>query len=228
MKLFLRIKSGKRQGDEFHLRDGMKIGRKNADIMLPDPKVSSLHAIVEKKGKSRWRLLDQGSRNKIQANDKDLQELYLKPGQEFQLGATVFEVFDRQEDEAIADWRMTVLQVMKKLSTEPNTIQREVHSFHKLMSLHYLTGNQAGKKSYLGYGPRFAGPKSSDIPILEDFKKHPCFQIFSRNKKFYFATDYPKDVKLNSKSQSEAEIKAGDLIQIGNTEIQVEFPDESY
>ena len=61
------VKEGKRRGRIYHLKEEMIIGRKNADLILDDPKISSIHAkIVNEKGE--YIVIDFHSRNGTYVN----------------------------------------------------------------------------------------------------------------------------------------------------------------
>jgi pSer/pThr/pTyr-binding forkhead associated (FHA) protein len=84
-----------RQGEEaervFEVRDdGLTIGRSpESDILLDDPAVSRVHAIVTRDEAGTYRILDQDSANGTYVNDRRISEQMLEDGDEIQVGLTV-------------------------------------------------------------------------------------------------------------------------------------------
>ncbi len=95
MDLFIEILVGDSVGKRFVLVNGFRIGRKDCEILISDPKVSSFHASVIVRGSAedpKYYLKDNNSSNGIKFNDLRVPELFLAPGVEFKLGNTVFKV----------------------------------------------------------------------------------------------------------------------------------------
>ncbi len=110
MDLYLEVMSGDSSGKKFKLADGLKIGRKNSDILLSDPKVSSYHANIVSRGGQRYFIQDQKSANGIKFNGLKVPELLLAPGVEFRLGNTVLRVIDLEPP---------VVKAVPKIAPEP-------------------------------------------------------------------------------------------------------------
>jgi signal transduction histidine kinase/pSer/pThr/pTyr-binding forkhead associated (FHA) protein len=91
-----------RYGDQvFELRkESNKIGRSNgADIRIPDPQISSSHALIEQRH-GVWTILDLQSTNGTKVNGEPVKEGVLRPGDRLELGgaATLF-FTDKRFDE---------------------------------------------------------------------------------------------------------------------------------
>lgn len=67
------------------------LGRKSADILVRDIKVSSSHVRIEYR-KQRFRLVDLGSSNGTFVRDKKIQEVVLEAGEEVRIGDSVFRI----------------------------------------------------------------------------------------------------------------------------------------
>jgi len=97
MELYLEVIVGAALGRRFKLADGLKVGRRNCDVLLSDPKISSHHADIEARdvnGTKKFFILDNKSSNGIKFNEIRVPELVLTPGIEFRLGSTVLRVID--------------------------------------------------------------------------------------------------------------------------------------
>jgi pSer/pThr/pTyr-binding forkhead associated (FHA) protein len=112
MELYLEVMSGDALGKKFKVADGLKIGRKDCDILLGDPKVSSHHANIVSRGGQRYFIQDQKSSNGIKFNGLKVPELLLAPGVEFRLGNTVLRVIDLAPP---------AVKVSPKAAVEPDT-----------------------------------------------------------------------------------------------------------
>lgn len=76
-----------------------QIGRSHeCDIVLPDPKVSRLHARLDKTEQG-WVLIDLESTNGTLVNGKRVSEKLLEPGDEIQFGSFIFKYELRKESE---------------------------------------------------------------------------------------------------------------------------------
>jgi len=97
---WLIIKNGDRRGRMFTLKPEVTIGRKHADIVIPDPKVSSLHAKIALVD-GEFVLADVLSKNGTYVNGKRIKEMVtLKENDEIKIGGTimVLKVLPEEED----------------------------------------------------------------------------------------------------------------------------------
>lgn len=85
------VLNGIEEGHKFRLCKTQNIiGRKNADITLPDPMISRQHATIEIYDKKAL-LKDLGSSNGIYYNGKKVKIVILNNGDRIQLGETIVE-----------------------------------------------------------------------------------------------------------------------------------------
>jgi len=89
MGFILEIIDGEQKGRRIPVTNGLTLGRKEADVILKDSKVSARHAIIEIRDQAVF-LVDLGSSNLIKAAGARVRELELKSGVEFALGRTLF------------------------------------------------------------------------------------------------------------------------------------------
>jgi hypothetical protein len=87
----LLLRQGKESDRAFELRtDRMTIGRgRESDIVLEDPTVSRVHAMVTRDAAGTYRLVDQDSANGILVNNQPISEHVLEDGDEIQIGMLV-------------------------------------------------------------------------------------------------------------------------------------------
>ena len=87
----LLLRQGKESDRAFELRtDRMTIGRsRESDILLDDPAVSRVHAIVTRDAAGTYCLVDQDSANGTLVNSQPISEHVLEDGDEIQIGLLV-------------------------------------------------------------------------------------------------------------------------------------------
>ncbi len=96
MAISIRALQGPLKDKVFHLKEGLKVGRAKGDIVLNDNKVSSLHAFITKEG-SQLNLVDNGSKNGIRMNGARVTTVPLLLGVKFEIGDSLFEVFESDQ-----------------------------------------------------------------------------------------------------------------------------------
>lgn len=91
----LRVVDGPGRGTVLVLRDTHTLGRaEGCDLVLPDPRVSRLHARVQS-GPEGTELVDLGSTNGTYVNGRRVTRCRLRHGDRVQLGAVVLEYRER-------------------------------------------------------------------------------------------------------------------------------------
>lgn len=101
---------------------------------------------------------------------------------------------------------------------------KEIEPLNPRVKLTFIRGTQAEIEWELGYGPRKAGPLSTDLPIWEPAApKGDCFDISPSDQGPKFSTKFPNIVKINGMSVEEVTLRSGDIISIDETEIEVEL-----
>ncbi len=99
-RLALAVLRGEEVGRVYPIdRPRMTIGRKDADIVIPDLEVSRLHAVIEVY-KDRVVLKDLGSTNGTYVDEKPIKTAYLQDRSEFRVGSTVLMLIVTPVEEA--------------------------------------------------------------------------------------------------------------------------------
>lgn len=234
MSLFLEIIEGTDVGSRFRIGDGTKIGRTTGEILINDPKVSSLHAQVERDGRGQLLLVDRGSSNGLRINGQKVQRVALLPGVKFQIGKTTFKVVELfKDDKAPApaehstsnakDWRSVLKTQIPRLPAQNHTGIVQVLPFSPAVRLDFIEGLQADTSMVLGYGPRQLGADVLDIELQDPESPDIAFELTPDNGQILFSTKYPKKVLLNDQTVFSEHIKDGDQIRIGRSVIKVVF-----
>lgn len=227
MGLSIRILKGKREGEEFRLADGLRIGRKRADINLFDSRVSNLHALIQEDKLGNFSIIDTNSTNKIQYNGQSLEQLKLKPGMQFYLGNSLIEVFDPNE-EAFKEnpWAKNLAKVLKSLLQhypEKTVELGAAKMFERCVLLRFIGGPQKNEEWVLAYGPRKIGSHCLGTTLIDNKALPESFEIHACDKRVEFLTKHPEVVKLNGQSLETSLLHEGDIISIGQSEIEVSY-----
>jgi pSer/pThr/pTyr-binding forkhead associated (FHA) protein len=233
MALFIEVVEGSDIGARFRVGDGIRIGRSSGEILINDPKVSALHAQVEKDGRGQLLLVDLDSSNGLKLNGQKVRRIALLPGVTFQIGRTVFKVLELFKDQAplpqdhsnpaAKDWRGVLKSQIPRAAAQNHTAMVKILPFSPALRLNFIEGLQADFSLVLGYGPRQIGADVLDIEIQEPESPDVAFELTPDNGNIIFATKHPGKVLLNDQPVSSEQIKDGDLIRIGRSLIKVTF-----
>lgn len=136
----------------------------------------------------------------------------------------------KQEDEEAADeelndsplWSDKIIRLLKTIELSQQSKMSVTH-FKQVVELTFFRGQQTGTKWLLGYGPREIGVTSVDLPIIDSTAPEICFTLLPSEGGPVFKTLHKDKVLLNGSKIGEQELKPGDIIKIGNTEIEVQL-----
>lgn len=228
MVTFIEVTNGIYQGTRFRVEVGLTIGRAGADIIIQDPKVSSVHAQFITDAKGHLMLLDLNSANGIYIGQRRVKKVALFSGVSFELGRTQFRVFEIEESEIlnvskIVTWRRNLRNYLHSLNFKQRLPPRNLKSFSPALKLIFVQGIQADQEIFLGYGPRSAGSKSLDIELQDELAPSAAFELHPQPGSVQLKILTPGRVTLNNKSVDAETLKDGDLISTGNTVIKVQY-----
>ncbi|MFK8137361.1 MAG: FHA domain-containing protein [Bdellovibrionales bacterium] len=209
--------------DEFSLRPGLIIGRKEADIVIEDPKISTEHAILEIKGDDLF-LVDLGTKSKIRHEGQQLDRLLLKDGTRFRLGTSPCSVTGTLEAGILKSVHLE--QCLQKLLDKAANIKKDIYPFDQQILLNVQKGPLSGEGFFIGYGPRVIGNGLEDVCLKDWSVGELSFQLVQHEQAVYLLTNFPEDVKVNGEAHATIKLKNGDLISIGSTEMQVDLNNE--
>lgn len=224
MDLFIEITDGPLKGNRTQLRNGLTLGRRGCDVNIEDSKVSSKHAQVKIHADGSLWLIDAGSANGIRVEGQRVTELALTQGMSFRLGRTDFQVLGANE----RGWRRQIVELSERMIREIPVGKRregELLPFHNVLKLQFKGGIQSGTDWILGYGPREVGSSSVDLPLFEPGLPAKCFKIVPKgiDAIIRLHEDAFGKILLNGKRVETAFLRPGDMIEIGNTRIEITF-----
>ena len=234
MALFLFIDSGSQKGMYFYLKDKAIIGRrKEVDIYVNNPTISSQHAQVEKNGDKIF-LNSLSSRGILLDNDVH-ERIELKDNMCFAIGEIAFSL--RKSLENLSPWKSLLLVTFDNLSKQQHVSQikpKKVLPFYKRLKLTITQGRQKGITWCVGYGPRYVGTDSVDFPIyeptlgpcgfyLDPLKQNDPIDHKLDHSGIIFFTKQISIIHLNRKPIKSKILQNNDMIQLADTCIQVQI-----
>ncbi len=227
MGLVIEILEGIQKGQLFKITDQATLGRKKCDMVIRDPNVSTLHAVVSYGADGIPILTDQNSRNGLIVNDSVVRQISLYPGTQFTVGNTDFIVrafndYEMEEYFPTKTWRDFLADEINQnaLGTSP---PEEIIPFNPKVELQFIQGVQTDETKVLTFGPRVAGFSSLDIALYEEDSPEMAFKILpSTNGAKIVNFDLAK-VLLNDAVFESSTLISGDRIKIGESIIKVLF-----
>lgn len=102
-------------------------------------------------------------------------------------------------------------------------LRHPIAAFNPALRLSFIRGVQVETVWTLGYGPRRVGSTSVDLPLYEEQAPDLCFELIPTPHGTLFKTAHPDQVLLNGSSQKAETLKPGDIIEVLNTAIEVDF-----
>lgn len=220
MRLYLEVIDGPDKGEKFSLNAKTTVGRKGADIILNDVKLSGIHAYFEYSPESGWSIVDHQSRNGVWVNGLKELKMVLKDSDVIQLGGSQL-VCRMQEagayrfSDKFQVWMQSLYKKVVNSAVNLKEIKPEIR-------LKVIQGVQYGETWTVFYGPRQAGRESTDICLFDEEAPRHSFEIRVKGKYAYFYTENEAKVKLNDQNVTEKQFTPGDVISFGDTRILVE------
>jgi pSer/pThr/pTyr-binding forkhead associated (FHA) protein len=231
MPLFLEIKTGARIGQKFPIHEGTRVGRTTGEILIPDSKISSLHAQIERDEAGALVLKDRGSANGILINDQKVTSIALMPGVLFRLGKTSILVTEEagpiqisspsSNAEQRVEWKNTLLQMIPDLLAQNSSKAMALLPFSPPLCLKFTSGIQIDEGLVLGYGPRKFGSSVLDIELKDPVAPQVAFEITPEQNFIKFSTKEPRIVQVNGRQVPSLMLREGDVISFGETQIVV-------
>jgi pSer/pThr/pTyr-binding forkhead associated (FHA) protein len=229
MVFFLEVIDGPLAGSKYKIEEGVTIGRNRGEIVIEDAKISGAHAKFALDNKDQFILSDLGSANGILTGNRRVRKLAMMPGVVFRLGSTSFRVVEVEDSEKaesfakIKTWKENLVEALLPEEVANQAPPLPLQAFSPTLRLTFLQGLQVGEKIHLGYGPRTAGAHSLDLDLLDPSAPDLAFQLIPGRP---FATlknlcDY--QLNLNNKPVETAFLQEGDLIQVGKTQIRINY-----
>lgn len=235
MALYLEVIQGELHGERFPAREGFRLGRITGEILIPDKKISSLHAQIELQN-NQLILIDRGSSNGLLVGQQRVPNVVLLPGVKFTAGKTTFQVIEHLEPieqtqqgdlpsevttPSHQGWKDALTQNIPTLAMQNNESFVNIQAFDPALELSFISGPELGRKIVLGFGPRKFGADVLDIELLDKYSPLLAFELIPEGQQILIRTTEANTVFLNNKRFSTEYLKGGDKIQIASTEILV-------
>lgn len=238
MGLYIEITNGDSVGAKFPVKEGFRLGRTTGEILVVDPKISSLHAQIEKNSTGSLVLSDRGSSNGLWVGGEKVKGVLMLPGVTFRVGRTTFQVVEIDQDlestrvvgdhvdgEASIqkDWRSALAEEVPKLQGQNAEELYHIQAFDPPVRLDFIEGIQFEKSLVLGFGPRKFGSDVFDIELLEPESPFLAFELIPDSGLAKYSTHEYRSVLLNDRQITSDLLKEGDTIRIGKTLIRVSY-----
>ncbi len=227
MQLYFEIVEGDQVGSRFRIQAGLSIGRKEADIVLRDSKISGRHAFIETRAENGLYLVDNKSSNGLRCNGKRVSEILLTPGVKVQVGRTILQVIGLDIENSpslgplLESWNVTLGKLADAIKPRLSNEAHQIAPFNPILQLKFLQGIQTGTVWTLGYGPRSIGTNGLDYQLSEELGLDVAFRLLPHRDGPIFQTENTEVVKLNGRSVPSEVLVDGDIIEIYKTRIQV-------
>ena len=223
MRLYLEIISGPAKGQKFHFKRSISLGRKGTDVAIDDGKLSQIHAFFKFNRPNEWVLLDNNSRNGLWVNGIREAKIKVTDGMEVLVGESIIrcrliEKVSSKTSESFLDWIRGLRLRVKNHELELFEVKPEIR-------IRVVEGQQTGKIWEIFYGPRYAGYNHEDLCLYDEGAPKDAFEIRVQEGRPLFYTNHPTQVFLNKQSMREQRLAPGDIIQVGESKILVEFND---
>ncbi|HRO68097.1 MAG TPA: FHA domain-containing protein [Pseudobdellovibrionaceae bacterium] len=230
MALYLEILSGPLTGKKFTAEEGLRVGRREGEILLEeDSKVSGLHAKIEFDNKGRLALMDQGSANAMVLNGRRVKKVALIPGVTFRVGETLMTVAEGSSEDLIQmtdlkPWQEKVQELLMSRSLENQLDPEFGQTFTPVVQLDFVQGVQADTLITCAYGPRSAGAGHLDIDLLDPEAPDRCFDLIPGPGVALFEDHSQGRLLINEETPGPHQpLSEGDQIRIGGTVIRVRY-----
>lgn len=205
-------------------KDVTTIGRKQADIILDDPKVSARHAEIQRRGQ-KFHLVDHKSTNGTFVNRQQVNELELEDQDVIEVGLSTLCFFaDIREFHGEAE--------ETSAATRPKNFEGESKSGEYTMTktvvqptleLEQIEGPEVGKRVSFKRSHITVGRSDADLIVLDldVSRNHALFEVLGKNFIFLKDLDSTNGTFVNGKKIRTEKISAGDLVSFGNTKWKV-------
>ncbi len=203
-------------------KDVMSIGRKFADILLDDPKISSAHAEIRREG-DKYILKDLGSTNGTFVNRKPITTIQLTDQDVLEIGTTTLCFY--HDVKAFAnpiapdqdDRQDTIATKAREIITTTKTMHQSG------LRVEITDGPDKGKKFNFKKSHIIIGRKDADLTLLDVdvSRSHAMLEIFSSSSVFVKDLDSTNGTFVNGKKIHTEKLQTGDEIALGNTKMKV-------
>jgi ABC transport system ATP-binding/permease protein len=241
---FLQIVSGVRRGLSIPIRADkpLTIGRKNADLILDDPLVSSAHCRIEKRDHG-FVLVDLGSTNGTMVDGRLVRETVLKAGIEIAIGANRMLLYVGEDPKEAAEGEQKTSQQqldvawlldeeLVELRTAADKGRRPADVIGQDLRLppglnavvEVVAGQDAGKVFRFTRGNVSVGRRQGEVPLtdVEVSRHHAVIEVFGRHMIYLRDLGSTNGTYHNGRRITVSKLQPGDTIGCGKTVMKLD------
>lgn len=210
-------------------KDVTTIGRKQADIILDDPKVSSTHAEIHRNSQG-FVLIDRKSTNGTYVNRQPITQVILADQDIIELGVTTLCFFlDRREfngvvqEQPLSGVSKPKVDPANAFRTDSITTTRTVQQCQ--IEIKIVEGQQKGKSFRFRKSHITLGRSDADVVImdLDVSRNHALIEVLGKASVFIRDLGSTNGTFVNSKRVQSEKLQSGDSITIGNSKMKIEI-----
>lgn len=242
---FLKVVAGTRQGLNVPLseKEPLRIGRKEADLLLDDPLVSGRHCQITWRN-GEFLLQDLGSTNGTMVDGRLVREVVLRAGNEITVGSTRMILFTgapetTSESEEVAAGGGGPLDIAwlreeelvelpgagERTRSPADVIGQDLRLPPGLNALvEVVAGQDTGKVFRFTRGNVNVGRRNGEVPLSdgEVSRRHSVIEVFGREMIFLRDLGSTNGTYHNGRRVSVSRLKSGDTIGVGKTVLKLQ------
>ncbi len=243
---FLKVVAGSREGLNVPLPsdEPLTIGRRQGDLLLDDPLVSSTHAQLIPRDDG-WVLKDMGSTNGTLVDGRLVREAQLRPGTEISMGNTRMVLFVGLDEQpaivkALETGRTSAVEIAWLLDEElvelkgpadrtrnaTDVIDQDLRLPPGMKAtVECVAGADAGKVFRFTRGNVTIGRKTGEIPLtdIEISRRHSVIEVFGREMVFLRDLGSTNGTYHNGQRVGVSRLRDGDTVGVGRTVLKLQF-----
>lgn len=211
-------------------KDVTTIGRKQADIILDDPKVSARHAEIRRKAQ-KFHLIDHRSTNGTFVNRQQVTEMELEDQDVIEVGLSTLCFFEDMR-EFHGEAEETSAATRPKQVFEPETKSGE-YTMTKtvaqpILELEQIEGPDRGKRLSFRRTHITVGRSDADLIVmdLDVSRHHALFEVLGKNSVFLKDLESTNGTLVNGKKIQSEKVTTGDIVTFGNTKWRINIETE--
>ncbi len=209
-------------------KDVTTIGRKQADILLDDPKISATHAEIRRE-ENTFILVDRKSTNGTFLNRKRIDQVELTDQDVIEIGLSTLCFFkDRREFHGETEQPVPERPKSDTASfsvARSSTVTTTQTAHQKSVEIAILEGPQAGKSYQFKKSHIVIGRNDADLTLtdLDVSRSHALLEVFGQSSVYLRDLGSTNGTFRNGQRIQSEKLKSGDTFVIGNTTIKVSF-----
>lgn len=214
-------------------KDVTSLGRKSADIILDDAKVSSTHAEVRREG-SKYSLIDLKSTNGTFLNHQQISKSDLVDQDVIEVGSTTLCFFEdvRQYRGSVEETTAGLKVKEEKAAKEDSVSQRMGEGLTTTQTLaqvnvtvEIVEGPNTGKKFKFKKPHITIGRSDADLVLmdLDTSRAHAMIEVLGPHAVFLKDMGSTNGTFIGSKRIQSEKIESGAEFMVGNTKLRIEF-----